>query len=113
MSWFKRPISHAEYITAFFAGMNHALRLNSEFNQIFINKRIEEGVGRAKADFESIIQRHKNRVEKAASPYIVTLYDRVSGLLQEAEQDKDSCLIKKYTAQLEVLELLTNVEGAF
>ena len=109
MSWFHRPINHAEYVTIFCAGMDHALRLNSEFNQIFISKRIEEGIAKVKADCDSIIERHKNRVEKAASPYAVTLYDKVAGQLQEAQQDKSPELIKKYTAQLEILELLTNV----
>lgn len=112
MSWFKeKKISHTEYLAAFLAGMDHALRLNQEFNQIFISKKLDEETSKLRMNFESIIERHKNRVEEAASPYAVTLYDATTSLLQEARQDKDPERIKKYQAQIEVLEKLVYIGG--
>ena len=100
---------HSDQILPFMTGMEHALRLNYDFNKQFIDKKIDIILSEQKERYEQILETHKARVEKAASPLALRLYDEVTGLLQEARQDKSPESIKKYTAQLEILEILVNV----
>lgn len=74
-------------------------------------QKAEERVLQATTDrFKTVLRNHKQRVDHAASPYIVDLYDRIKADLQAAQQIGQNDAVKKYKDQLEVIEELMNVK---
>jgi hypothetical protein len=99
------------FASGFEKGFDFSYGLQSEHFRCMLEKHKKEVLASSTERFDKVKLSLVSRIEKAASPHIVAMYDRVKAKLDRVRKLGQMDEAKSVQAQLDILEQLVDTEG--